>query len=158
MDGEPLRTRRRDGGGLAFAAPPTRQLAARGAGALASIQYESETSDKSKGHSALFDRRDGPYLEWNAPAVPAHLAPTGRNSDKLSRAIGKLRLTDNEKVATPANWKPGGDVVILLTIRSKEADKLFSMVYRELDQYVRKHRNPARKSAAGAARSSTATE
>ena len=40
-------------------------------------------------------------------------ASTGRNFDELLRVIDSLQLTDAQKVATPANWKPGDDVVIL---------------------------------------------
>lgn len=37
---------------------------------------------------------------------------TGRNIDELKRLIMALQKTDEEKVATPANWKPGKDVII----------------------------------------------
>ncbi|MCH8160281.1 MAG: peroxiredoxin [Chloroflexi bacterium] len=64
-------------------------------------------------------------------------APTGRNFDELLRVIDSLQLTDNEKVATPANWKDGDDVVILPTIPNEEADKLFPKGYKELKPYLR---------------------
>ena len=64
-------------------------------------------------------------------------APTGRNFDELLRVIDSLQLTDNEKVATPANWKDGDDVVILPSISNEEADKLFPKGYRELKPYLR---------------------
>lgn len=64
-------------------------------------------------------------------------APTGRNFDELLRVIDALQLTDNEKVATPANWKDGDDVVILPTISNEEADKLFPKGYKELKPYLR---------------------
>ncbi len=64
-------------------------------------------------------------------------AATGRNFDELLRVIDSLQLTDNEKVATPANWKDGDDVVILPTIPNEEADKLFPKGYRELKPYLR---------------------
>ena len=64
-------------------------------------------------------------------------APTGRNFDELLRIIDSLQLTDNEKVATPANWQDGDDVVILPTIPNEEADKLFPKGYKELKPYLR---------------------
>jgi alkyl hydroperoxide reductase subunit AhpC len=64
-------------------------------------------------------------------------AATGRNFDELLRVIDSLQLTDDRKVATPANWKPGEDVVILPSIRNDEADKLFPEGYRELKPYLR---------------------
>ena len=64
-------------------------------------------------------------------------APTGRNFDELLRVIDALQLTDNEKVATPANWKDGDDVVILPSISNEEADKLFPKGYKELKPYLR---------------------
>jgi len=64
-------------------------------------------------------------------------APTGRNFDELLRVIDALRLTEYEKVATPANWKSGDDVVILPSIPNEEADKLFPKGYKELKPYLR---------------------
>ena len=37
---------------------------------------------------------------------------TGRNFDEILRVIDCLQLTANYKVATPANWKQGDDVII----------------------------------------------
>jgi len=64
-------------------------------------------------------------------------AATGRNFDELLRVIDSLQLTDDQKVATPANWKPGEDVVILPSVRNDEADKLFPAGYTELKPYLR---------------------
>ncbi len=64
-------------------------------------------------------------------------AATGRNFDELLRVIDSLQLTDDQKVATPANWKSGDDVVILPSIPNKEADKLFPRGYKELKPYLR---------------------
>jgi alkyl hydroperoxide reductase subunit AhpC len=48
--------------------------------------------------------------------VKAHFAypmSTGRNFDEILRTIDSIQLTAKHKVATPAQWKPGGDVVII---------------------------------------------
>ena len=69
--------------------------------------------------------------------IHTYPAATGRNFDELLRVIDSLQLTDDQKIATPANWKPGEDVVILPSIRNTEADKLFPRGYKELKPYLR---------------------
>lgn len=69
--------------------------------------------------------------------IHTYPATTGRNFDELLRVIDSMQLTDDKKIATPANWKPGEDVVILPSIRNREADKLFPKGYRELKPYLR---------------------
>ncbi len=64
-------------------------------------------------------------------------AATGRNFDELLRVIDSLQLTEYQKVATPANWEQGNEVVILPTIPNEEADRLFPKGYKELKPYLR---------------------
>ncbi len=71
-------------------------------------------------------------------------AATGRNFDELLRVIDSLQLTEYQKVATPANWEQGDDVVILPTIPNEEADKLFPRGYKELKPYLRMTPQPDR--------------
>jgi alkyl hydroperoxide reductase subunit AhpC len=71
-------------------------------------------------------------------------ASTGRNFDELLRVIDSLQLTEYQKVATPANWEDGAEVVILPTIPNEEADKLFPAGYRELKPYLRMTPQPSR--------------
>ena len=71
-------------------------------------------------------------------------AATGRNFDELLRVIDSLQLTEYQKVATPANWNQGDEVVILPTISNEEADKLFPAGYRELKPYLRMTAQPDR--------------
>ena len=47
-------------------------------------------------------------------------ASTGRNFDEILRVIDSLQLTDNYKVATPANWTDGDDCVIVPSIKDPE--------------------------------------
>jgi thioredoxin-dependent peroxiredoxin len=55
--------------------------------------------------------------------VLTYPASTGRNFDEILRAIDSLQLTDNFSVATPANWKDGGDCVIVPSLQDPEVLK-----------------------------------
>jgi alkyl hydroperoxide reductase subunit AhpC len=46
---------------------------------------------------------------------------TGRNFDELLRVLDSMQLTAKHKVATPVNWKPGDDVIILPAVSDDEA-------------------------------------
>jgi len=52
-------------------------------------------------------------------------ATTGRNFDEILRVVDSLQLTAEKKVATPANWQPGGDVMVVPSVPSAEVDALF---------------------------------
>ncbi|HEY3695438.1 peroxiredoxin [Phenylobacterium sp.] len=52
-------------------------------------------------------------------------ASTGRNFDELLRVIDSLQLTDRHKVATPANWRQGEDVIIVPSVSDEQAKDLF---------------------------------
>jgi len=46
---------------------------------------------------------------------------TGRNFDEVLRVLDSIQLTATHKVATPANWTPGGDVIIVPAVSDEEA-------------------------------------
>ena len=52
-------------------------------------------------------------------------ASTGRNFLELLRVIDSLQLTAGYKVATPADWKQGEDVIIVPAVSDEEANKTF---------------------------------
>ncbi|XP_068140309.1 peroxiredoxin-6 [Drosophila tropicalis] len=52
-------------------------------------------------------------------------ATTGRNFDEILRVIDSLHLTQTKSVATPADWKSGGDCMVLPTVKSEDVSKLF---------------------------------
>ena len=64
-------------------------------------------------------------------------ASTGRNFDELLRVIDSLQLTAYHKVATPANWKKGEDVVITPAVSSEDAKDLFPKGFKEIKPYLR---------------------
>ncbi len=50
---------------------------------------------------------------------------TGRNFDEVLRVIDSLQLTAKHKVSTPANWRPGGDVIIAGSVSDEQAKEIF---------------------------------
>lgn len=64
-------------------------------------------------------------------------ASTGRNFDELLRTIDSLQLTDAHKVATPADWRQGDDVILLPSLGEDEARALFPSGWTEHTPYLR---------------------
>ena len=65
-------------------------------------------------------------------------ASTGRNFNEILRVIDSLQLTDNHKVATPANWQAGEEVVIVPSLQdAEEIKRRFPKGYRTIKPYLR---------------------
>ncbi len=72
-------------------------------------------------------------------------ASTGRNFNEILRVIDSLQLTDEHKVATPANWEDGDEVVIVSSLKDEEEIKRrFSKGYRAVKPYLRLTPQPNR--------------
>ncbi len=69
-------------------------------------------------------------------------ASTGRNFYELLRVVDSLQLTANHKVATPANWKNGENVVVSPAITTSDAKKIFSKGVEEIKPYLRMTPDP----------------
>jgi alkyl hydroperoxide reductase subunit AhpC len=72
--------------------------------------------------------------------IKLHLAypmTTGRNFDEILRVIDSLQLTAKHKVATPANWKNGEDVVISGTVSDEDAKKTYPQGWKAPRPYLR---------------------
>ncbi|MGB3143272.1 MAG: peroxiredoxin [Maribacter sp.] len=69
-------------------------------------------------------------------------ASTGRNFYELLRVIDSLQLTAYHKVATPANWEKGKDVVVSPAISTKDAKEMFSKGVTEVKPYLRMTPDP----------------
>ena len=67
---------------------------------------------------------------------------TGRNFDEILRVIDSLKLTAEHKVATPANWKQGGDVIIVPAVKDEEAKNLFPEGWQSPKPYIRVVKQP----------------
>jgi alkyl hydroperoxide reductase subunit AhpC len=61
---------------------------------------------------------------------------TGRNFDEILRVIDSLQLTAKHRVATPADWKPGQDVIITSAVSDDEAAKIFPG-FKKIKPYLR---------------------
>ncbi len=66
---------------------------------------------------------------------------TGRNFAELLRAIDSIQMTANHKVATPANWKQGDDVIITAAVGDDEATEKFGSFDKKLP-YLRTTKQP----------------
>ena len=75
----------------------------------------------------------------------AYPMATGRNFNELLRVIDSLQLTSKYKLATPADWKRGDDVIIVPAVKDEEAKKLFPNGWTVVKPYLRKVADPVGK-------------
>jgi len=66
---------------------------------------------------------------------------TGRNFDEILRVVDSIQLTANHKVATPANWKNGDDVIITGAVSNEEAQTKFPG-FKTIKPYLRTTKQP----------------
>jgi thioredoxin-dependent peroxiredoxin len=62
---------------------------------------------------------------------------TGRNFDEIIRVLDSMQMTAQHKVATPANWQPGDDVIIAGSVSDDDAKKLFPQGWKAVKPYLR---------------------
>ena len=67
---------------------------------------------------------------------------TGRNFDEILRALDSMQLTAKHKVATPAQWKQGQDVIIAGSVTDEDAKKLFPQGWKAPKPYLRITQQP----------------
>ena len=66
---------------------------------------------------------------------------TGRNFDEILRVIDSMQLTSKHKVATPANWKQGDDVILTAAVSNEEAAQKFPG-FKTIKPYLRTAAQP----------------
>lgn len=62
---------------------------------------------------------------------------TGRNFNEILRVIDSMQLTDQYKIATPANWQQGQDVIIVPAVSDADAEKAFPKGFKKVKPYLR---------------------
>jgi alkyl hydroperoxide reductase subunit AhpC len=61
----------------------------------------------------------------------------GRNFDEVLRVLDSLQLTDQRKLATPANWRPGERAIIVPSVSDEAAKSLFPNGWEAVRPYLR---------------------
>jgi alkyl hydroperoxide reductase subunit AhpC len=61
----------------------------------------------------------------------------GRNFDEVLRLLDALQVNAQHSVATPANWRPGDDVIIPTSVSDEEAKKKYPQGFKTLKPYLR---------------------
>ncbi len=74
----------------------------------------------------------------------AYPMSTGRNFEELLRVIDSCKLTAQHRVATPANWKQGEDVIIVPAVDNETAKTLFPDGWETVKPYLRKVKDPSK--------------
>ena len=67
---------------------------------------------------------------------------TGRNFNEILRVIDSMQLTAQHKVATPANWEDGDDVIIVPAVSNEEAAKVYPDGWETVKPYLRVVKQP----------------
>jgi len=62
---------------------------------------------------------------------------TGRNFDEVLRLLDSCQLTAKHKVATPVNWKPGEDVIIVPAVSDVDAKQAYPGGWKAPKPYIR---------------------
>ena len=68
---------------------------------------------------------------------------TGRNFNEILRVIDSMQLTAEYKVATPANWENGDDVIIVPAVSDEEAAKVYPDGWQTVKPYLRVVKQPS---------------
>jgi alkyl hydroperoxide reductase subunit AhpC len=67
---------------------------------------------------------------------------TGRNFNEVLRVLDSMQLTSSHQVATPVNWNPGDDVIILPVVSDEQARQKYPDGWHSPKPYLRIVRQP----------------
>ena len=67
---------------------------------------------------------------------------TVRNFNEILRTIDSMQRTAEHKIATPADWQPGDDVIIVTKVTDEEAKKIYPDGWETVKPYLRKVPDP----------------
>jgi len=83
--------------------------------------------------------------------ILSYPASIGRNFNEILRVIDAMQISAQYQVATPANWQPGDDTVVLPFISDEEAERIFGNEsgFRKVRSYLRYVRDPSLRSFLG---------
>jgi len=70
-------------------------------------------------------------------AMLAFPMSAGRDYDEVLRLLDALQLNAKHAVATPVNWKPGGDVIIPTSVSDEDVKKKYAQGFRPFKPYRR---------------------
>jgi thioredoxin-dependent peroxiredoxin len=101
----------------------------------------AESGDRSEGRTASDNAAVRTvFVIGPDKRIKLHLSypmSTGRNFDEILRVLDSLQLTAKHQVSTPANWKPGDDVIIGGSVSDEEARKKYPDGWKAPRPYLR---------------------
>ena len=101
----------------------------------------AESGDSSEGRTAADnDTVRTVFVIGPDKKIKLHLSypmSTGRNFDEILRVLDSLQLTAKHQVSTPANWKPGDEVIIGGSVSNEEAQKKYPQGWKAPKPYLR---------------------
>jgi len=74
--------------------------------------------------------------------IISYPAPTGRNFAEILRVLDSLQLAFSHKVATPVDWQPGDEAIVLPTVPNEEAKNLFPKGFKQVRPWFRTTPDP----------------
>lgn len=108
--------------------------------------FPADESGSAEGRTALTNATVrsvfiiGP--DKNIKLMMTYPMTTGRNFDEILRVIDSMQLTAQHKVATPANWKDGEDVIIVPAVSDAEAAEKYPDGWETVKPYLRIVKQP----------------
>ena len=72
-----------------------------------------------------------------ASSLGRNLASLARNFQEILRSIDSLQMTAKHRVATPADWKQGEDVIIAGSVSDDEAKTIYPQGWKSPKPYIR---------------------